>query len=59
MSTHELAKKLLEGPDIPVCVHEGRTPVPIEVGDISTQGGDWHYRSESDEIHQGEHVTLS
>lgn len=59
MTTHELAKKLLAGPDVPACVHEGRAPVPIEVGDVTLQGADWPYRSESDETYKGEHVTLS
>jgi hypothetical protein len=59
MTTHELAKKLLDGPDLPACVFEGHSPKPIEVGDIRQHGGDWYYRSESDEIQRGEHVTLS
>ena len=59
MTTHELAKKLLAGPDVPACVHEGHSPVPIEVGDVSLNGGDWKYRSESDELQRGEHITLS
>lgn len=59
MTSHELAKKLLEKPDMPVCVHEGHAPQPIEVGDIQVSGPDWEYRRESDEMQRGEHITLS
>lgn len=59
MFSHDLAKKLLEGPDVPVCVHDGPAHIPIEVTDTSLYGGDWSYRDESDAPRRGEHITLS
>lgn len=60
MTTHELAKKLLEGPDLPVCVNQPNDIRPIEVGDIFEYDGSHKYCGEDGSTaRNSNHIVLS
>lgn len=60
MTTHELAKKLLAGPDVPVCVNEPSDSRPIEIGDIFEYDASHKYRGEDGSVaRQSSHIVLS
>jgi hypothetical protein len=59
MTTHELAKKLLDGPDVPVCVNDKESRYSQEVADIFRYGGDWKHLDENGDVKQAEHIVIS
>jgi hypothetical protein len=59
MTTHELAKKLLDGPDVPVCVNDGQSRYSQEISNTFLYGSDWKHLNESGDVKQAEHIVIS
>ena len=59
MTTHELAKKLLDNPDVPVCVNDGQSRYSQEISDIFLYGSDWKHLNENGNVKQAEHIVIS